>query len=274
MAVENFDGLLTHVLKHEGGWANHPADPGGATMKGVTQRVYTAWRKAQGKPDQSVRYISDAELKAIYQQNYWNVVRGDELPSGLDYPTFDGGVNSGPPRGARWLQGALGVKTDGIVGIATLQAAKTARDKAAVARKACELRRSFLRGLKTFSTFGKGWMRRVAEVEAHSVALALAAAGVTGQSAADKLREYSGQNEAKSKTEAGKAGASGAGAAGTGTATVQPDLSGIDATGLIVLGFVAVVLLAAAFIFWRNTRAEREVAKAYAAKAQELAVSS
>lgn len=271
MAVENFDGLLTHVLKHEGGWANHPADPGGATMKGVTQRVYTAWRKAQGKPDQSVRFISDAELKAIYQQNYWNVVRGDELPSGLDYPAFDGGVNSGPVRGAKWLQGALGVTADGI---ATLQAAKTARDKAAVARKACELRRSFLRGLKTFSTFGKGWMRRVADVEANSVALALAAAGITGQEAADKLKEYSGQNEAKSKAEAGKAGASGTGAAGTGTATAQPDLSGLDTTGLIVLGLVAVVLLVATFIYWRNSRAEREVAKAYAAKAQEVAVSS
>ena len=152
MAVENFDGSLSLVLKHEGGWANHPLDPGGATMRGVTQRVYSAWRKAQGRPDQSVRYISDAELKVIYRENYWNVVRGDDLPSGLDHPTFDGGVNSGPFRGAKWLQGALGVKADGLIGIATLQAAKSARDKAAVARKACALRRSFLKGLKTFST--------------------------------------------------------------------------------------------------------------------------
>ncbi|MCB5173630.1 hypothetical protein LGR44_00410 [Microvirga sp. SM9] len=273
MAAPNFDNLLSLVLVHEGGFSSHPADPGGATMNGVTQRVYTAWRKAQGKPDQSVRFISNADLRAIYQQNYWDVVRGDELPSGLDYLTFDGGVNSGPPRGARWLQGALGVKPDGIVGIATLQAAKTARDKVAVARKACELRRSFLRGLKTFSTFGKGWMRRVAEVEAHSVALALAAAGLSGAQAAEKLKDYSAQNDAKAKTEAAKAGGAGAGAAGTGTATAQPDLSGLDPTGLIVLGLVAVILAVTAFVLWRNSRAEREVARAYVAKAHELAAS-
>ncbi|WP_116526648.1 glycoside hydrolase family 108 protein [Microvirga sp. KLBC 81] len=145
MAVENFHRALSLVLKHEGGWANHPLDPGGATMKDVTQRVYSDWRRAQGKPDQSVRDISDAELKVIYRANYWNVVRGDDLPSGLDYPTFDSGVDSGRFRGAKWLQGALGVTADGIVGVATLQAAKSAKDKAAVARKACELRRSFLR---------------------------------------------------------------------------------------------------------------------------------
>jgi Putative secretion activating protein len=271
MTVENFDGLLSHVLNDEGGWANHPADPGGATMKGVTQRVYTAWRKAQGLPDQSVRYISNSELKAIYRQNYWNVVRGDDLPSGLDYPTFDGGVNSGPPRGTKWLQGALGVKADGVVGIATLQAARSAPDKAAVARKACALRRSFLRGLKTFSTFGKGWMRRVAGVEAHSVALALAAAGLSGAALANKLEEYGARNEAKSKTEAGKATGAGSGAAGAGAVTTQPDVTGLDTTGLVALGIATVVLVVVALVLWRNARAEHEVAKAYAAKAREIA---
>lgn len=273
MAVENFDGSLSLVLKHEGGWANHPLDPGGATMKGVTQRVYSAWRKALGKPDQSVRYISNTELEGIYRQNYWNVVRGDDLPSGLDHPTFDGGVNSGPSRGAKWLQQALGVKADGIVGIATLQAAMSTPDKASVARKACELRRSFLKGLKTFSTFGKGWMRRVAEVEAHSVTLALAAAGMTGSAAAEKLSEYGDQNQSKAKAAAGQAVTTGTGAAGAGAGTTQPDLTGLDTTGLIALGIVALILASAALILWRKAQAESEVAKAYAAKAQELAAS-
>ncbi|MCB8819963.1 hypothetical protein [Microvirga rosea] len=101
-----------------------------------------------------------------------------------------------------------------------------------MARKACERRRSFLKGLKTFAIFGKGWMERVAEVEAHAVALALAAAGLAPAAVAKTLDDYGSRNAAKAKTEAGKA-------TGAGAVTTQPDLSGLDTSGLIVLSVSA-----------------------------------
>ncbi|WP_246677573.1 glycosyl hydrolase 108 family protein [Mesorhizobium sp. B2-3-12] len=95
------------MLAHEGGYSNHPADPGGATMKGVTQRVYDGYRKSKGLSTRSVKGIQTAELNEIYDRQYWDAVKGDLLPAGVDYVVFDGAVNSGPGRSIMWLQQAL-----------------------------------------------------------------------------------------------------------------------------------------------------------------------
>lgn len=163
MSASSFDEALKRVLVHEGGFSDHPADPGGATMKGVTQRVYDGWRKRNGKPTRSVRHITEAELKAIYRQQYWDVIRGDDLPAGLDYCTFDAAVNSGTAQAAKWLQRALGVTADGQIGEATLAVARTAK-AAPVINSACDKRLAMLRSLRTWPTFGTGWSRRVADV--------------------------------------------------------------------------------------------------------------
>lgn len=159
---DNFAKCLKEVLKHEGGWADHPKDPGGATMKGITIGTYRQWK---GRPvtKAELRAISDAEVAAIYRRNYWNKVRGDDLPSGLDLVAFDAAVNSGPARGARWLQTALGVAADGMIGPKTIAAAQSA-DPETVINLALDVRLSFLKGLKTWQTFGKGWTRRVQSV--------------------------------------------------------------------------------------------------------------
>ena len=115
-----FDECLALVLVHEGGYVNHPKDPGGETNRGVTRRVYDAYRKSVGKHVQSVRYISDAEVAAIYRRDYWDACAAPNLPRGVDYATFDGSVNSGVSRGVRWLQSALGIKADGKAGPATI----------------------------------------------------------------------------------------------------------------------------------------------------------
>jgi lysozyme family protein len=166
----NFEKALALVLEHEGGWVHHPKDPGGATMRGVTQAVYHAYRKMRGRSPQSVKFITEDELRAIYKFQYWDRVHGDFLPSGLDYAVFDFAVNSGVGRASKYLQAVLGVAQDGQIGTRTL-AAITSPIKTINAL--CDRRMGFLRNLKTFLTFGKGWTRRVQGVRADALEMAI-----------------------------------------------------------------------------------------------------
>lgn len=175
---DNFERCLSEVLRHEGGWADHPKDPGGATMKGVTLATFRNYRLGATKAQ--LRAISDADLRMIYRGGYWDKVRGDDLPAGLDLVAFDAAVNSGPGRGARWLQSALGVSADGQIGPKTIAAANAHADRQKVIRTACQDRLRWLKTLGTWATFGKGWARRVSEIEAAALAMANAApAGVS-----------------------------------------------------------------------------------------------
>lgn len=154
---------LPEILRHEGGYVDHPKDPGGATNKGITQSTYDGWRDRQRQPVRSVRQITDAEVSAIYRRDYWDAVKGDDLPLGIDYCVFDFAVNSGINRASRYLQRAVSVAEDGRIGPQTVAAAQMA-DHRAVINAMCDERMVFLRGLRTFPTFGKGWAARVADV--------------------------------------------------------------------------------------------------------------
>lgn len=166
-----FDQALPLVLVHEGGYVNHPKDPGGATMKGVTQATYDGWRAKQGLPAQPVRNITPEEVSAIYRRDYWDKVKGDDLPAGVGYAVFDFAVNSGVSRASRFLQKVVGVAQDGVIGPATIAAVK-ALPPVTVIDRLCDDRMAFLRGLGTFSTFGKGWTRRVTDVRSHAKEMA------------------------------------------------------------------------------------------------------
>lgn len=166
----NLAPALKHVLVHEGLYSDHPSDPGGATMKGVTQAVYDDYRQRKGLPLRSVRLISNAELQDIYENQYWDTVRGDEMPSGLDYCLFDYAVNSGPGRAAKDLQRALGVKVDGVIGVNTLAMVAKA-DTAKLIDDVCDRRLAFLKSLKNWKTFGKGWGSRVTGVRTTALAM-------------------------------------------------------------------------------------------------------
>lgn len=177
---ENYTESLTAVLKHEGGYANNPKDPGGATMRGVTQAVYDAYRRNAGRPTQSVRAISDAELGAIYRGQYWDRVRGDDLPSGIDYAVFDFAVNSGARQAIKYLQQTLGITADGVIGNITLATVRDA-DPVAVINELCDRRLSFMKRIKHRTTgellwkeFGRGWSSRVAGVRKMAQSLAKA----------------------------------------------------------------------------------------------------
>lgn len=165
----NFARALALVLKSEGGWSDIPADPGGATMKGVTLATFRAYIKPGGTKAE-LRAITDDQLSACYRKEYWDAVAGDDLPDGVDYATFDFGVNSGPGRAAKYLQAAVGVPQDGAIGPATLAAVK-AKPAGVVIDTLCDARLAFLKRLPTWATFGKGWQSRVASVRAQALLL-------------------------------------------------------------------------------------------------------
>lgn len=168
---DNFPASLAAVLVHEGGYVNDPRDPGGATNQGVTQAVYDDWRAGEGLEQRSVRLINGYEVGAIYRRRYWDACRCDDLPAGVDYCIFDFAVNSGTNRAARYLQRAAGVAEDGQIGPMTI-AAVFAKPATGLIDQVSSLRLAFLRQLKTFDRFGRGWTRRVEEVCAKARAMA------------------------------------------------------------------------------------------------------
>lgn len=170
MSEGNWPTALAAVLRHEGLWSDHPADPGGATMKGITLATFREARGAD-RTKEDLRAISDADVSDIYRKRYWNAVRGDQLPAGVDLCVFDLAVNSGPGRAVRLLQKALGVNADGSIGPKTLAAAYDA-DALTVIGEICDLRLAFLRSLPTWPTFGKGWWARVENVRKEASSLA------------------------------------------------------------------------------------------------------
>ncbi|MDX8482666.1 glycosyl hydrolase 108 family protein [Mesorhizobium sp. VK24D] len=165
----NFQRALALVLESEGGWSDKKADPGGATMKGVTLANFRRYVKADASKADLAR-ITDDQLATVYRRFYWDAFAGSELPDGIDYVVFDFAVNSGPGRAARYLQAALGVAEDGRIGPATLAAAR-AKPAGVVIDTLCDARLAFLQRLPTWPTFGKGWSARVASVRAKALLL-------------------------------------------------------------------------------------------------------
>lgn len=167
---ENLDLSVEAVLGKEGGFVNHPRDNGGATNWGVTIHTLRAWR---GRPVsvEDVRNLTRSEAIAIYKANYWDAVRGDDLPSGVDLWVFDAAINSGPSRAARWLQMAAGVKADGAVGPVTLAAVAKA-DPADLIMAMERYRMNMLRGHEDWDVFGRGWTNRVESITAKALKLA------------------------------------------------------------------------------------------------------
>lgn len=156
MAASNFERAFALTLKHEGGYVDHPKDPGGATNLGITIGTLTDWL---GRPatKAEVKALTPASVKPIYRKNYWDKIGGDRMEPGFDYACYDLAVNSGVGRALKLSKGIQGATPEERI------------------KNLCTARMSFLRSLKTlWPTFGKGWSRRVASVERDALALAKA----------------------------------------------------------------------------------------------------
>lgn len=167
---ENYQKCLETILHHEGGYVNHPKDPGGETNLGVTKRVYEEWGGTKDMKDLTV-----ADVAPIYKKNYWDRVKGDELPSGLDLCVFDFGVNAGTGRSAKYLQTMIGTVADGGIGPSTLKKLAEYVDTHGLKETIKEFqedRQGYYEKLKTFETFGRGWTRRVDETTELALSMA------------------------------------------------------------------------------------------------------
>lgn len=154
----NFDTAFDTLLKHEGGFSDHAADPGGQTRYGITEAVA---REVGYKGD--MRELPLELAKRIYFEDYWRAVRADELPAGIRYAVFDAAVNSGPGQAVKWLQRAAGVPDDGVLGPKTLAAAH-ALNADALRSKLLAQRLKLMANLPTWPAFGRGWARRIADL--------------------------------------------------------------------------------------------------------------
>jgi len=174
MAAGNFNACLAEILKHEGGFVNHSKDPGGMTNLGVTKATYEEWI---GHPvsEAIMRKLTPQLVGPLYKKKFWDMMKCDGLPKGLDLCVFDFGVNAGVKRSARMLQRLVGVSDDGVIGPATLKAVEAR--KAVIGTHALITffqaeRRVYYKSLSHFPTFGKGWLRRVDAVEKTAQAMA------------------------------------------------------------------------------------------------------
>ena len=157
----NYDKCLETILHHEGGYVNHPKDPGGETNLGVTKRVY---QEHGGTKDMKDLLVED--VAPIYKKGYWDKIKGDDLPGGLDLCVFDFGVNAGPGRAAKFLQQMIGTTVDGGIGpntLAKLEEYIRENGEHEAVKKYQEMRQKYYENLSTFATFGRGWTRRVEE---------------------------------------------------------------------------------------------------------------
>jgi lysozyme family protein len=260
----NYPRCLANTLNEEGGFSNDPRDSGGPTMRGIIQREYTAYRRRKGLSDQSVRYISEAELQEIYAGNYWRPMCGDLWPKGPDQIVFDIAVNSGTGRAPAIMGAAIGSSSRDPATLAALAA--NSNDKVGIVKRACARRSSFYRSLSNFDAFGRGWLARNARMEAIGVKMCLEVR--KDPQAAERLQKEATGAQVKAKRSGqGAAGtAAGGGAAGSGVAT--GDVASWDWTAWLGIGLGLLAFAALLLALWWLWRKHGERAKAYLAAAK------
>jgi lysozyme family protein len=167
---DNWEDCFKMVLQHEGGFVDHPKDPGGMTNLGVTRSAWQGYLN-RDVTEAEMRALTPNIVKPFYKAMYWDKIKGDDLPAGVDYAAYDLAVNSGVGRAAKYLQQIAGVTADGAIGPKSM-AAIAVCDPTETADAICDMRLDFLKKLPTFETFGKGWSGRVADVKAKALLMA------------------------------------------------------------------------------------------------------
>lgn len=150
--MSQFDAIIDRILAHEGGYVNHPSDPGGETQWGISKRSY---------PSLNIRTLTRKDAIEIYRRDFWARVQGDRLPKAFAFQALDAAVNHGIGNAVRWMQKSVGVAEDGVIGPRTI-AAIGGHNPADLVLTFNAIRLEFYAGLSTFAQFGKGWVRRVA----------------------------------------------------------------------------------------------------------------
>ena len=167
---QNLEHCMEMLLKHEGGYVNHPSDPGGITNLGITKRTYDEFH-GTNIDEEGMRDLTVEDVTPIYRRNYWERCRCQDLPNGVDWAVMDACVNHGTSRAAKFLQKAVMVNQDGAIGPLTMMAVGEAEPEEIINRLAV-YRDAFYRSLSTFETFGRGWIRRNDETREQALEMA------------------------------------------------------------------------------------------------------
>jgi lysozyme family protein len=247
MAIGNFAACNRITRGWEGGDVNHPKDPGGLTSRGVTAARGNAWRKSQGLGFKVVTSWSDAEVDDFYRSEFWRAMNCEGLDAGVDLATYDGGVNSGPARSLRWLMASLGGTT-----IETIKAI-------------CGKRLGFVHGLKTWKTFGKGWTRRIAGIEASAVSMWLASQKIVRPDQVLDAEAHKADEKAATQGKGSVVVAAGGGAGASGTSALD-----LGAYYWWVIATLVVVGLGAAAVLAIKSSQNTARSAAYAAEAKRV----
>ncbi|MCA0318234.1 MAG: hypothetical protein LCH88_09210 [Proteobacteria bacterium] len=249
MAAGNFDACLAVILRHEGGYVDHPKDPGGATNRGVTIGTLSGWL---GRPatKAEVRALTAADVTPIYRKNYWDACGCDALPAGVDLAVFDPAVNSGPPRAKQWYA----------------KARQASAEPVPLVRRICDVRMGFLQALRTWGRFGRGWASRVADIRARGEVMARAGqSAATIRTAATAEASRAAQAARKAATQAKTITTAAAGS------PAAPAAAGAGWTLIIVVVLaVAIPLAFLALRAWHRSRYEAELSRAYVTVASEV----
>lgn len=167
---DNFNQVMVHIFDVEGGYVDHPRDPGGATNMGITIGTLRRWRDAPVTKD-DVKNLTKMEAKQIYSAFYWDVVDCDYWPKGLDLVVMDACVNSGPRPAVKWLQRALGVDDDGRIGPVTKGAVRATESLSGLIEDCIEERLKSVRSFRNYDVFGRGWENRIRQAEASALGM-------------------------------------------------------------------------------------------------------
>lgn len=175
----SFEDAIDHIFKYEGGFVNHPLDPGGATNMGITRRTLSQYRGHKVSVLQ-VKHLQRSEAADIYKARYWDAIKGDQLPAGIDFAVFDSAVNQGVRKATKMLQKAAGVRADGVIGPVTMGSIH-AKVPAAVLNEFMARRMNHYGRLSSlFRTFGLGWSRRLISTQYQATLLLSANNGIAG----------------------------------------------------------------------------------------------
>ncbi|HWM49489.1 MAG TPA: glycosyl hydrolase 108 family protein [Xanthobacteraceae bacterium] len=248
MAAANFSECLRRLLAYEGGYANHPSDPGGPTNFGITISDYRRYVNPNAAAS-DVKAMHADVARAIYRTHYWDALRCDDLPPGIDASIFDYGVNSGVGRSGKVLRRVLGLPASDYRVTAEVLAALTKRDTHAIINAVNDERMRFLKSLKTWPTFGAGWSRRVREVRAFSLSLAASrlptSVHVPSDASPPRARAQSMHGGAAATTVAGAVIAAG------GAASTQA-VNSLDAAWIVIGAVMLALTLWFALRWWRK----------------------
>ncbi|NTA80729.1 hypothetical protein A6U97_02915 [Agrobacterium tumefaciens] len=244
--TDRFEICQAVTGKWEGGWSDHPDDPGGKTMYGITETRWHQYQDKMGMKRTPVRNITMAQALKFYRSEFWLACGADKLFPGVDLAVYDASVNSGVSRGRKWLLASAG-----------------SNDHSETVKKICRARLSFMQSLKIWKTFGKGWGRRVADIEARGVAMALEAMGLSTTQVREKAL-YESVTSAKQASSAKKAATTSATAASAPAAAPVVEPSSVtDATTVWLLVAIVAAGAVATIIFIAKKRAADARVEAY-----------